>query len=272
MSLERVKTARHSDRPYILDFIGKIFQGFIEIHGDRRFGDDSAIICGFANYYGREVAIVGQQKGRDIKQRRYRHFGMPKPEGYRKALRFMKLSEKFARPILTFIDTPGAYPGIDAEERGQAEAIARNILEMAKLKVPIIISIIGEGGSGGALALGVGDRVLMFENAVYSVISPEGCASILWKDGAKSALAADSLKLTAQDLYDLAIVDDIVEEPAGGAHLDVTQAARFFDNILLQTLEKLELESTSMRQQQRYKKLRSMGVEDISGALSKPLS
>jgi acetyl-CoA carboxylase carboxyl transferase subunit alpha len=199
-AFERVLLARHPDRPYALDFIERLFDDFVEIHGDRRYADDPAIVCGLARFHGLPVVVVGHQKGRDTKQRSYRNFGMPKPEGYRKALRVMKLAEKFGRPIFTLIDTPGAYPGIDAEERGQAEAIAFNLREMAKLKVPVIVTVIGEGGSGGALAIGVGDQVLMLENAVYSVISPEGCAAILWKDSGKADRAAEGLRRTAQDL------------------------------------------------------------------------
>ena len=219
-AFQRVQLARHNDRPYTLDFIERLFDDFLELHGDRRFADDPAIICGLAHFHGLPVVVVGHQKGRDTKQRRYRNFGMPKPEGYRKALRAMKLAEKFGRPVICFIDTPGAYPGIDAEERGQAEAIAFNLREAAKLRVPILIAVIGEGGSGGALAIGVGDQVLMLENAVYSVISPEGCAAILWKDAGEAERAASGLKLTAQDLYRQGIVDRVVHEPSGGAHTD----------------------------------------------------
>ncbi|MGH9901969.1 MAG: acetyl-CoA carboxylase carboxyltransferase subunit alpha, partial [Pyrinomonadaceae bacterium] len=217
-SFERVKLARHADRPYTLDFIERLFEDFVELRGDRRFADDPSLVCGMARFEGIPVAIIGQQKGRDTKQRRYRNFGMPKPEGYRKALRIMKLAEKFGRPVFSFIDTPGAYPGIDAEERGQAEAIACNLLAMARLRVPMIVTVIGEGGSGGALAIGVGDQLLMLENAIYSVISPEGCAAILWKDASQATLAADNLRLTAEDLHELGIVDQVVPEPAEGAH------------------------------------------------------
>src|SRR5262245_10634887 len=209
-ALERVQLARHANRPYTLDLIERLFEDFVELHGDQRFADDPAIIAGFARFHGLPVVVIGHQKGRDTKQRSYRNFGMPKPEGYRKALRVMKLGEKFGRPILTFIDTPGAYPGIDAEERGQAEAIAFNLREMARLTVPVIVTVIGEGGSGGALAIGVGDQVLMLENAVYSVISPEGCAAILWKDAALADRAAEGLRLTAHDLFDEHIVDQII--------------------------------------------------------------
>src|SRR5687767_7299892 len=211
-AIERVQTARHPDRPYSSDLLTAMFEDFVELHGDRRYADDPALISGFARIDDIEVLVVGQQKGRDTNQRRFRNFGMPKPEGYRKALRLMKLAEKFGRPIITFIDTPGAYPGIDAEERGQAEAIAYNLREMAGLKVPTVVVVLGEGGSGGALAIGVGDRVLMMENAVYSVISPEGCAAILWKDAAQANLAAGSLRLTADDLQRLELIDGIISE------------------------------------------------------------
>lgn len=212
-AFERVLMARNPERPYSLDLLSTIFSDFVEIHGDRRYADDSAIVCGFARLDDTEVAVIGQQKGRDTTQRRFRNFAMPKPEGYRKALRLMGMAEKFGRPLITFIDTPGAYPGIDAEERGQAEAIALNLREMARLRVPIISVVLGEGGSGGALAIGIGDRVVMMENAVYSVISPEGCAAILWKDAGKADLAAAALKLTASDLISLELVDEVVPEP-----------------------------------------------------------
>jgi acetyl-CoA carboxylase carboxyl transferase subunit alpha len=211
-AIERVLTARHPDRPYATDIFATIFDEFIELHGDRRYADDPALVAGFAKLDDTEVLLVGQQKGRDTNQRRHRNFGMPKPEGYRKAIRLMRLAEKFGRPIVSFIDTPGAYPGIDAEERGQAEAIAFNLREMAGLRVPIIVVVLGEGGSGGALAIGIGDRVLMMENAIYSVISPEGCAAILWKDSAKSDLAASALRLTATDLMEFGVIDEIVPE------------------------------------------------------------
>jgi acetyl-CoA carboxylase carboxyl transferase subunit alpha len=212
-AFERVQRARHPDRPYALDVFTSFFTDFTEIHGDRRYADDPAIICGFARIDGQEVAVIGQQKGRDLNQRRHRNFAMTKPEGYRKALRVMKIAEKFGRPIITIIDTPGAYPGIDAEERGQAEAIAYNLREMAGLKVPVIAIVLGEGGSGGALAIGIADRVIMMENAVYSVISPEGCASILWKDASQADRAAEGLRLTAAELKKFDIIDDIVPEP-----------------------------------------------------------
>ena len=211
-AIERVQTARHPDRPYSSDLFSSIFEDFVELHGDRRYADDPALVAGFAKLGDHEVLVVGQQKGRDTNQRRHRNFGMPKPEGYRKALRLMHVAEKFGRPIISFIDTPGAYPGIDAEERGQAEAIAFNLREMAGLKVPIIVVVLGEGGSGGALAIGIGDRVLMMENSIYSVISPEGCAAILWKDAAKADLAAAALRLTASDLMEFGVVDEVVAE------------------------------------------------------------
>lgn len=212
LAFERVQNARHPDRPYTSDLLETIFEGFIELHGDRRFRDDPAIVSGFAEINGLKVAVIGHQKGRDMNQRRHRNFGMPKPEGYRKALRIMNLAEKFARPVITFVDTPGAYPGIDAEERGQAEAIAFNLREMAHLKTTVIVVVLGEGGSGGALAIGVGDRILMLENAVYSVITPEGCAAILWKDASKANLAAENLKLTAVELQNFGLIDEIVPE------------------------------------------------------------
>ncbi len=235
-AFERVQLARHSDRPYTLDLIERLFEDFVELHGDKRFAEDPAIVCGLARFHGLPVVVVGHQKGRDTKQRSYRNFGMPKPEGYRKALRVMKLGEKFGRPIFTFIDTPGAYPGIDAEERGQAEAIAYNLREMAKIKVPIIVTVIGEGGSGGAFAIGVGDQVLMLENSIYSVISPEGCAAILWKDPSKADQAAEGLRLTAQHLFEEGIIDKIIPEPEGGAHNDYDQTARFLDSALSERL------------------------------------
>ena len=258
-AFERVQLARHPERPYTLDFIERLFDDFVELHGDRRYADDPAIVCGLARFHGLPIVVVGHQKGRDTKQRSYRNFGMPKPEGYRKALRVMKLAEKFGRPIFTLIDTPGAYPGIDAEERGQAEAIAFNLREMAKLKVPVIVTVIGEGGSGGALAIGVGDQVLMLENAVYSVISPEGCAAILWKDSGKADRAAEGLRLTAQDLAAEKIVDQIISEPPGGAHSDYDQAARFLDSALTERLAEAASCSQEERLARRHSKLRQFG-------------
>src|SRR6187431_1976908 len=258
-AFERVQLARHSDRPYTLDLIERMFEDFVELHGDRRYADDPAIVCGLARFHGLPVIVIGHQKGRDTKQRSYRNFGMPKPEGYRKALRAMKLAEKFGRPIFTLIDTPGAYPGIDAEERGQAEAIAFNLREMAKLKVPVIVTVIGEGGSGGALAIGVGDQVLMLENSVYSVISPEGCAAILWKDAKLADQAATGLRLTAQDLYAEKLVDQIISEPPGGAHTDYDQAARLLDAALSERLAEAVSCSQDERLARRYNKLREFG-------------
>ncbi len=258
-AFERVLLARHGERPYTLDYIEKLFKDFTEIHGDRRFADDPAIICGFASFHDLPVVIVGHQKGRDTKQRQHRNFGMPKPEGYRKALRAMKLAEKFGRPVLTFIDTTGAYPGIDAEERGQAEAIAYNLREMAKLQVPVLVTVIGEGGSGGALAIGVGDQVLMLENAVYSVISPEGCAAILWKDSAQADRAAASLRLTAEDLLKVGLIDVIVAEPPGGAHDDHELAAEILDTALKERLDSIMSISHRQRIVERYRKLQRYG-------------
>ena len=258
-AFEHVQLARHPDRPYTLDLIERLFEDFVELHGDKRFAEDPAIVCGFARFHGLPVVVIGHQKGRDTKQRSYRNFGMPKPEGYRKAIRVMKLGEKFGRPILTFIDTPGAYPGIDAEERGQAEAIAYNLREMARLKVPVIVTVIGEGGSGGALAIGVGDQVLMLENAIYSVISPEGCAAILWKDAARADQAAEGLRLTASDLREEKIVDQIIAEPPGGAHTDYDQTARYLDSALSERLAEAVSCSQEERLARRYKKLRQFG-------------
>jgi len=258
-AFERVQLARHSDRPYTLDLIERLFEDFVELHGDKRFAEDPAIVCGLARFHGLPVIVVGHQKGRDTKQRSYRNFGMPKPEGYRKALRVMKLGEKFGRPIFTFIDTPGAYPGIDAEERGQAEAIAYNLREMAKIKVPIIVTVIGEGGSGGALAIGVGDQVLMLENATYSVITPEGCAAILWKDASRADQAAEGLRLTAQHLFEEGIIDKIIPEPEGGAHNDYDQTARYLDSALSERLAEAVSCSQEDRLKRRYNKLRGFG-------------
>jgi len=258
-AFDRVQLARHSERPYTLDFVERLFEDFVELHGDRRYAEDPAIVTGVARFHGLPIVVVGHQKGRDTKQRSYRNFGMPKPDGYRKALRMMKLAEKFGRPIFTFVDTPGAYPGIDAEERGQAEAIAFNLREMAKLKVPIIVTIIGEGGSGGALAIGVGDQVLMLENAIYSVISPEGCAAILWKDAGQAERAASGLRLTAQDLEREGIVDEIIGEPAEGAHTDHDAAARYLDAVLSKRLAEAVSCTQEERLARRYQKLREFG-------------
>lgn len=269
-AIERVQAARHPDRPYSLDMIDAIFENFSEIHGDRRYSDDAAIVCGFAKLDGREVVVIGQQKGRDLNQRRFRNFAMPKPEGYRKALRVMKLAEKFGRPIVTFVDTPGAYPGIDAEERGQAEAIAFNLREMAGMKVPIVVIVIGEGGSGGALAIGVGDRVLMMENAVYSVITPEGCAAILWKDSTHADKAASALRLTASDLQSFGLVDSVIRETAFWEvktdEVKVSESNSAFDSIagelkssLIKAIDELEAIKPETLVLQRFKKFRQMG-------------
>jgi acetyl-CoA carboxylase carboxyl transferase subunit alpha len=256
---QRAQIARHPQRPYTQDFIGLLFTDFIEIHGDRGYGDDKAIVAGLAKFHGRPVAVVGHQKGRDTKQRLLRNFGQPKPEGYRKALRVMKLAAKYGRPIFTFIDTQGAYPGLDAEERGQAEAIALNLREMARLPVPIIVTVTGEGGSGGALAIAVGDRVNILENSFYSVISPEGCAAIMWRDSAKAETAAVALKITATDLKELGIIDEIVPEPEAGAHTDYEAAARLLDIVLDRQLVALTNERTKDLLDARYKKFRNMG-------------
>ena len=258
-AFDKVQLARHPERPYTLDFIERLFEDFTEIHGDRRFADDPAVVCGFANYHGMPMLVVGHQKGRDTKQRQYRNFGMPKPEGYRKAIRAMKLADKFDRPIFCFIDTPGAYPGIDAEERGQAEAIAYNLREMTKLSVPVLVTVIGEGGSGGALAIGVGDQVMMLENAIYSVISPEGCAAILWKDSSQAARAAEGLKLTASDLKHEGIVDEVIDEPKGGAQSSHDEAARLLDAALSRSLAQSSTRTIEERLTRRYQKLRQLG-------------
>jgi acetyl-CoA carboxylase carboxyl transferase subunit alpha len=257
--MDRVKLARHDQRPYTLDYIERLFTDFEELHGDRGFMDDAAIVAGFAQFNGQPVAVVGHQKGRNMRERQQRNFGMPKPEGYRKALRVMQLAEKFNRPVFTLIDTPGAYPGIDAEERGQAEAIAYNLREMARLKVPVIVTVTGEGGSGGALAIGVGDTVNMMENAVYSVITPEGCAAILWKDAAQASKAAESMRVTASELVELGIVDEIIPEPEGGAHTDWDKAAELLGVSLQAALAKSASMSDSDRLEARYQKFRGMG-------------
>jgi acetyl-CoA carboxylase carboxyl transferase subunit alpha len=254
----RTELARHAQRPFTMDYVERLFTDFSEIHGDRGFGDDPAIVCGMARYQGEEALIIGSQKGRDTKQRVYRNFGQANPEGYRKALRCMKFAEKFKRPIFTFIDTTGAYPGLGAEERGQAEAIARNLREMARLQVPIITTITGEGGSGGALALAVSDRVFMMENSVYSVISPEGCASIVWKDSGKKELAAQALRITAPDLKEMGIIDEIIAEPDGGAHRDYDGAATMVGEVLLRHFSELKKLSGQQLIESRYKKFREM--------------
>ncbi|MGA3293296.1 MAG: acetyl-CoA carboxylase carboxyltransferase subunit alpha [Candidatus Acidiferrales bacterium] len=256
---QRIQLARHPQRPYTDDFIRLLFENFSEIHGDRRFSDDPALLTGMAWFQGRPVMIIGSQKGRDTKQRLARNFGQAKPEGYRKALRAMELAAKFGRPIVVFIDTPGAYPGVDAEERGQAEAIARNLREMSRLPVPIVVTITGEGGSGGALATAVGDRIFMLENSVYSVISPEGCASIMWRDATKAELAAESLKITSRDLLELKLIDEIVPEPEGGAHNDHAATAKLLEPVLARSLDELSALSPQQILDQRYEKFRRMG-------------
>jgi acetyl-CoA carboxylase carboxyl transferase subunit alpha len=255
---QRAQIARHPQRPYTLDWIGLLMTDFIELHGDREFGDDKAMIAGMGKFHGRPVAVIGHQKGRDTKQRVIRNFGQPKPEGYRKALRVMQLAAKFGRPVLCFIDTPGAYPGIDAEERGQGEAIARNLREMSRLPVPIIVTVTGEGGSGGALAVAVGDRVNIMENGFYSVISPEGCASIIWRDSTKAETAAIAMKIMANDLRELGIIDEIIREPDGGAHSDHEAAAKLFAEVLEKQLLVLTNQSAKELVHARYEKYRRM--------------
>ncbi len=256
---QRAQIARHPQRPYTLDWIPLLFTDFVELHGDRNFGDDKALITGLAKFRGRPVAVIGHQKGRDTKQRVVRNFGQPKPEGYRKALRIMQLAAKFGRPVFTFVDTPGAYPGIDAEERGQGEAIARNLREMARLPVPILVTVTGEGGSGGALAVAVGDRVNILENGFYSVISPEGCASIIWRDAAKAETAAIAMKIMAGDLKELGIIDEIIPEPDGGAHSDYEGAAKILGDVLERQLLVLTNQSIKELTRSRYDKFRRMG-------------
>jgi acetyl-CoA carboxylase carboxyl transferase subunit alpha len=256
---QRAQIARHAQRPYMQDFISLLFTDFVELHGDRAYGDDKAIVAGLAKFHGRAVAVVGHQKGRDTKQRLVRNFGQPKPEGYRKALRVMQLAAKFGKPVFTFIDTQGAYPGIDAEERGQAEAIAKNLREMIRMPVPIIVTVTGEGGSGGALAIAIGDFVNILENSFYSVISPEGCAAIMWRDATKAETAAVALKITAKDLKELGIVDEIVPEPEGGAHTDYEATARSLDAVLDRQLMAVSSQSTKEMLDARYDKFRNMG-------------
>ena len=256
---QRVQIARHPKRPHSLDYIQRLFSEFHELHGDRSFGDDPAVVGGMAYFEGRPVMIVAQQKGRDTKQKLHRNFGMPKPEGYRKAMRLMWMAAKFGRPLITFLDTPGAYPGIDAEERGQAEAIAVNLREMSRLVVPVVVVVIGEGGSGGALALGIGNRVLILENAIYSVISPESCAAIIYRDSAKAPQAAAALKLTAPDLLELQLVDTIVPEPGEGAHTDPEKAAEFLGSALRTVLDELSKMQPAELIDDRYNKVRRMG-------------
>jgi acetyl-CoA carboxylase carboxyl transferase subunit alpha len=256
---QRVLNARHPKRPHTLDYVQRILTDFQELHGDRLFGDDPAIVCGMGRIDGKPVMLIGEQKGRDTKQKLYRNFGMPKPEGYRKALRAMQMAAKFGRPIVTFLDTPGAYPGIDAEERGQAEAIARNLREMARLSVPLIAVCIGEGGSGGALALGVANHVFMLENAVYSVITPESCASIIYRDAGKAEQAAAALKLAAPDMLALGLIDGIIPEPAAGAHENHDEAARLVKEQLVRSLDQLSVLTSHEVVQRRYEKFRKMG-------------
>jgi acetyl-CoA carboxylase carboxyl transferase subunit alpha len=254
----KTELARHPQRPYFLDYVERIFTGWSEIHGDRRYSDDPALLCGMARFHDQEVMIIGTQKGRDAKQRVHRNFGMANPEGYRKALRCMKLAEKFKRPVLSFIDIPGAYPGLGAEERGQGEAIALNLREMARLRVPTIAIITGEGGSGGALAIAVADRVLMLENSIYSVISPEGCASIMWRDATKKEAAAQAMKITAEDLRELQCIDGIIPEPDGGAHADFDAAAALVDEALQRHLAELKSMSSDQLLESRYRKYRQI--------------
>jgi acetyl-CoA carboxylase carboxyl transferase subunit alpha len=256
---ERVLLARHPKRPHTLDYINRIFTGFSELYGDRFFADDPAVVGGMASFEGRPVMVIGHQKGRDTKQKLHRNFGMPKPEGYRKAMRLMRIADKFRRPIITFLDTPGAYPGIDAEERGQAEAIAVNLREMSRLGVPVISIVIGEGGSGGALGLGVANRVYMLENAYYSVISPESCAAIIYRDSGKAAEAARALRMAASDLKSLGLIDGIIPEPAEGAHTDPDKAAEFVRQAVRTALEELSSRSGKDLIDDRYKKFREMG-------------
>ena len=257
---QRTQLSRHIDRPHTLDYLKLIFEDFIELHGDRGFMDDPAMVGGFARLDGETVVVVGHQKGRDVKEMGHRNFGMPHPEGYRKAIRIMALGAKFRKPIITMIDTPGAYPGVGAEERGQAEAIASNLREMAAFPVPIVVVVIGEGGSGGALAIGVGDRILMMENAVYSVISPEGCAAILWRDGTKGPQAAEVMKLTATDLLGLKVIDEVIPEPAGGAHRDYDEAAVTLKKTIMRHLTELKGLSEGELVSERYQRFRRMGA------------
>jgi acetyl-CoA carboxylase carboxyl transferase subunit alpha len=261
---QKTLVARHPQRPYTLDFIALFIEEWGEIAGDRKFGDDPAIVAGFGRFRGIPVCVIGHQKGRNTKEKIFRNFGQPRPEGFRKALRVMKLAEKFNLPVLTFIDTQGAYPGLGAEERGQAEAIAVNLREMAALEVPVIVTVIGEGGSGGALALGVGDRVLMLEHAVYSVISPEGCAAILWKNSAAAPEAASAMKITATDLKKFGIIDEIIPEPNGGAHTDPARAAELLAPVLERAIRDLQKLKPPALLDERYKKFRKMGVFERS--------
>ncbi|HUC44696.1 MAG TPA: acetyl-CoA carboxylase carboxyltransferase subunit alpha [Candidatus Sulfotelmatobacter sp.] len=267
---QKTLVARHARRPYTLDYVRALIEGFLEIHGDRRYADDAAIVTGFGTFRGRAILIVGHQKGRDTKEKIVRNFGMPRPEGYRKALRAMKLAEKYHRPILAFIDTPGAYPGIGAEERGQAEAIALNLREMARLAAPVIVTVTGEGGSGGALAIGVGDRVNMLEFSVYSVISPEGCAAILWRDASRMRDAARAMKMTAPDLLSLDIVDEVIPEVTGGAHVDPAGQAAILGDVLERQLAELDGVPPETLVAQRYRRFRRIGrFSGPEGSLSR---
>jgi acetyl-CoA carboxylase carboxyl transferase subunit alpha len=256
---QRVQLSRHPDRPYFLDYLARLFEDFVELHGDRGFGDDPAVVAGFARFNGASVAVIGQQKGRTVKQKLSRNFGMAHPEGYRKACRIMQLAERFRRPVITFIDTPGAYPGLGAEERGQSEAIGAALLMLSQLTVPVVATVIGEGGSGGALGLGVANRVYMLENATYSVITPEGCASILWRDGARAPEAAEQLKLLARDVHRLGVVDGVLEEPLGGAHRDFDRSAAVVGEALSGALAELRALAPQALREQRYQKFRALG-------------
>jgi acetyl-CoA carboxylase carboxyl transferase subunit alpha len=257
---QKVQLSRHPDRPYFLDYLERMCVDFVELHGDRAFGDDPAIVAGFATFEGRSVAVIGQQKGRTTKEKVHRNFGMAHPEGYRKACRIMELADRFGRPILTFIDTPGAYPGLGAEERGQAEAIGQALLTMSRLRVPVVATVIGEGGSGGALGLGIANRVLMQEYATYSVITPEGCASILWRDGALAPKAAEQLRLLANDARELGVIDEVIEEPHGGAHRDADEAARLVKSVVASHLDALSALDGDALVEDRYAKFRAMGA------------
>jgi acetyl-CoA carboxylase carboxyl transferase subunit alpha len=257
---QKTLVARNADRPYTLDYVGSLMSDWVELHGDRLFGDDPAVVAGLATFRGRTVAVVGHQKGRTTKERVHRNFGQPRPEGYRKALRIMRLAERFGLPLVSFVDTPGAFPGIEGEERGQAEAIARNLVEMADLRVPIVVTITGEGGSGGALALGVGDRVFMLEYAVYSVISPEGCAAILWKDQERRGDAAEAMKLSAPDLAQLGVIDGVIPEPPGGAHADPPAVFQAVGDRVAAALAELAAKSPEQLLAERYARFRRLGV------------
>lgn len=259
---QKVQISRHPNRPYTLDYIEAMLTDFVEMHGDRNYGDDPAIVCGMARLDGLPVVVIGHQKGRTTKERLYRNFGQPNPEGYRKALRLMIFAEKFNKPLITLIDTQGAYPGIGAEERGQGESIARNLAVMSGLKIPIISIVIGEGGSGGALALGIADRVLMLEHATYSVISPEGCAAILWNNGAKASEAADLLKITAQDLFQMRVIDEVIEEPIGGAHRDPRRASELLKDAIARNLAEIRTLPAEDIVKMRYEKFRRLGTFD----------